>query len=565
MAKLSFLNQLDESQLEYARRIGEKAKEMGIPPSLAISIAYHESGLNPARERGKDGEYGIMQVMPSTGKDMGYTNQDLADPDKNIEAGLKYLKQNLDAFGGDARLATIAYNKGPNHKFFYGGELPKVTEDYLRAMKGYGAYGAAQATGAAPSATAPSAIAPIKTVPAEAASAATTPSAAAFADGELQLVDAPPPRKPSIDNSGASPGERLIFGLGGAGVGTAITGANAFMDNRDSAAATRAAAEESARIRVRRDEANARTALLREQQAAQRLADMQAATAGSIPTPGQAPGTPPGGLTGGSGPTQQSVRIQQGTTGDLGTTGRQRSNFLNDTSRIAASQKIAYNNADILKTLGLADQSGAEFFVKQSGMTATPSGVLFPMSAPAQTAGPRSPQPFQTRSGPQARLNIPPLQGPPSTAQAIPSVLAGALPDDVSLRPPPVKSGLGVVSDLFSSMMRPLEPAANAAGRALKPLLGPLGGLSFGLDSAEIAHEMSKPVDQRSVGKIGLKGLSAASGALSMFPGPQQRITVPTAIGSSALYEILYNEELKNYMRKKLGIDPQSIEPQVVP
>ena len=39
MAKLSFLDQLNEGQLEYARKIGEKAKEMGIPPALAISMA----------------------------------------------------------------------------------------------------------------------------------------------------------------------------------------------------------------------------------------------------------------------------------------------------------------------------------------------------------------------------------------------------------------------------------------------------------------------------------------------------------------------------------------------
>ena len=146
-----------------------------------------------------------------------------------------------------------------------------------------------------------------------------------------------------------------------------------------------------------------------------------------------------------------------------------------------------------------------------------------------------------------------PIAPPP-----IPSVLAGAVPDDLSLRPPaPPKSGLAAVGDMFTSMMKPLEPAANAAGRALRPLLGPLGGISAGLDVAELAHEMNKPADQRSIPKIALKGLSAGTGALSMFPGPQQRITVPAALGSSALYEMLYNEELKNYMRNKLGMEPQ--------
>jgi hypothetical protein len=140
MAKLSFLDQLDERQIEYADKIATKAKEMGIPPSLAIAIAYHESRLNPDVARGKSGEFGIMQVMPATGKGMGFTNKELNDPDKNIEAGLKYLKQNLDAFGGDPKMATVGYNAGTDSPFFSGGELPKITEEYVKAMKGYGAY-----------------------------------------------------------------------------------------------------------------------------------------------------------------------------------------------------------------------------------------------------------------------------------------------------------------------------------------------------------------------------------------------------------------------------------------
>lgn len=142
MAKLSFLDQLDERQIEYADKIATKAKEMGIPPSLAIAIAYHESRLNPDVARGKSGEFGIMQVMPATGKSMGFTNKDLGDPDKNIEAGLKYLKQNLDAFGGDPKMATVGYNAGTDSPFFSGGDLPKITEEYVKAMKGYGAYDA---------------------------------------------------------------------------------------------------------------------------------------------------------------------------------------------------------------------------------------------------------------------------------------------------------------------------------------------------------------------------------------------------------------------------------------
>ena len=140
MPKLSFLDHLDQRQIEYADKIADKAKEMGVPPTLAVAIAYHESRLNPDAARGKNGEFGIMQVTPTTGKSMGFTNKDLNDPEKNIEAGLKYLKQNLDAFGGDPKMATVGYNAGTDSPFFSGGELPQITENYVKAMKGYGAY-----------------------------------------------------------------------------------------------------------------------------------------------------------------------------------------------------------------------------------------------------------------------------------------------------------------------------------------------------------------------------------------------------------------------------------------
>jgi hypothetical protein len=411
-----------------------------------------------------------------------------------------------------------------------------------------------------------------KMLPFGSAQPETSPTEVPSAEGELQLVDAPPPgppAKPYTDTSSADPGDRRLFGILGAGAGAVIGGANAYMEKRDADAVRRAGLEESARIKVRRDETNARTALLREQQAAERLAAMKAANLANV-APGAVPtaagvaapaDTPPGGLTGGSGPTAQAVRIQQGTTGDLGTTGRQRGEGYNtETSQRAAGKNVATGKVDVLKNLGVVGQDATEFFAAQQGLTTTPSGVLYPRSEPAPSTGARPPQPFQTRTGPKSVLNIPPVPkaAVPTAPPYIPSVLAGAVPDDLSLRPPaPPKSGLAAVGDMFTSMMKPLEPAANAAGRALRPLLGPLGGISAGLDVAELAHEMNKPADQRSIPKIALKGLSAGTGALSMIPGPQQRITVPAALGSSALYEMLYNEELKNYMRNKLGMEPQ--------
>ena len=140
MAKLSFLDKLNEQQLEYATKIAEKAQAMGVPPKLAVSIAYQESRLNPNVKVGTSGEIGIMQVMPTTGETLGYDTKALTDPDANIDAGLKYLKKSLDATGGDHKLATIGYNAGINAPFFTGGNLPESTAKYVKDMRSYGAY-----------------------------------------------------------------------------------------------------------------------------------------------------------------------------------------------------------------------------------------------------------------------------------------------------------------------------------------------------------------------------------------------------------------------------------------
>jgi membrane-bound lytic murein transglycosylase F len=38
------------------------------------------------------GAIGVMQIMPGTGRDLGYTESDLKNPEKNIDAGIRYMK-----------------------------------------------------------------------------------------------------------------------------------------------------------------------------------------------------------------------------------------------------------------------------------------------------------------------------------------------------------------------------------------------------------------------------------------------------------------------------------------
>ena len=39
------------------------------------------------------GAIGLMQIMPPTGREMGYTESELQNPTQNIEAGIRYMKK----------------------------------------------------------------------------------------------------------------------------------------------------------------------------------------------------------------------------------------------------------------------------------------------------------------------------------------------------------------------------------------------------------------------------------------------------------------------------------------
>jgi len=92
-----------------------------LDPDLVTSVIRAESGFNVRAVSPKCAQ-GLMQLMPQTASQLGVHNA--FDPQANVEAGTRYLRELLERYDFDLIKALAAYNAGPQRIDQYHGVPP---------------------------------------------------------------------------------------------------------------------------------------------------------------------------------------------------------------------------------------------------------------------------------------------------------------------------------------------------------------------------------------------------------------------------------------------------------